>query len=100
MTRTRIRGYGLAGVGALTKLRRLSLRESPVTDAGLERLRGGPIIDLNLGETAVTDYGMRVLPELAALQALSVRGTKVTNAALAHLAAFGSSATSTCAAPA
>jgi Leucine-rich repeat (LRR) protein len=86
LSRTRVRGYGLSGIGSLTKLRRLSLSESPLVDGGLDRLRGSPVQQLDLSDTAVTNAGLRSLPELQHLQWLSLRGTKITDPGLVHLA--------------
>ena len=64
----------------------LDLSRTPVTDAGLELLKGLPRLQiLDLDQTSVTDVGLAHLKESSPLQRLYLSGTKVTDAGLPHL---------------
>jgi beta-lactamase regulating signal transducer with metallopeptidase domain len=64
----------------------IDLRETKVTDAGLEHLKGFSQLQyLFLGHTDVTDAGLEHLKGLSQLQMLDLSGTKVTDAGLEHL---------------
>lgn len=80
-----IRGSGLAAVTSLAKLKRISLHGCPISDAGVDRLRGSEVEELDLSQTGVGDVGLKLMGDLSSLKVLDVRGTKVTDAGLAHL---------------
>lgn len=76
----------LAPLENLACIRRLVLAE-PVTDAGLEHLRGlGNLEELTLWSDNVTNAGLAHLSKLTKLRNLSVSGKKVTLACCVHLA--------------
>jgi len=76
----------LAPLENLACIRRLVLAE-PVTDAGLEHLRGlSNLEELTLWSDNVTNAGLAHLSKLAKLRKLSVSGKKVTLACCIHLA--------------
>ena len=73
-------------VKPLTNIRELSLRNTKVTDAGLEQLEGlTPLQKLDLNGTQITDAGLGHLSGLTGLQELSLANTLVTDAGLEHL---------------
>jgi hypothetical protein len=58
----------------------LELRNTEVTDAGLEYLKGfNQLEQLNLENTEVTDAGLKYLNGLIQLESLDVEGTPVTD---------------------
>jgi hypothetical protein len=67
----------------LRLLQTLDLRDAPVTDAGLEHLRG--LAELEKLCFWVTDAGLEHLRGLPRLRELDLGGTKVTDAGLEHL---------------
>jgi hypothetical protein len=76
----------LSEIGVLTDVRTLWLEGAPVTDAGLEHLKGLAVLsDLRLGKTPVTDAGLAHLKPLTRLSFLSLHFTRVTDAGLIHL---------------
>lgn len=76
----------LAPLENLACIRRLVLAE-PVTDAGLEHLRGlSNLEELSLWSDNVTNDGLAHLSKLTKLRKLSVSGRKVTLACCIHLA--------------
>ena len=66
---------------------RVDLRDTKVTDAGLEHLRALPTLrTLYFGVcTQITDVGLEHLSELPHLDMLELHGTKTTDAGLEHL---------------
>ncbi len=75
---------GLDGLGP--RLVWLSLARTAVTDAGLGRVAGFPLLQrLNLAETDIGDAGLAHLTGLAELQTLNLFGTHVSDAGLDHL---------------
>lgn len=80
-------------VAGMASLKRLSLAQTRVTDAGLERLRplgGLRELDLYFAEF-FTDDGVAALKGLRKLERLNLRGTRVTSRvfeSIAHLAAL------------
>ncbi|MDG3004458.1 leucine-rich repeat domain-containing protein [Paludisphaera mucosa] len=80
----------LVPIGRLTRLRRLDLSGSGVTDAGLAALEGLQRLGyLELGGTDIGDAGLMHVGRLAALEELYLNGTKVGDAGLAHLKGLG-----------
>ena len=76
----------LVQVGRLTRLERLSLTSSLITDAGLRHLRGmGTLRQLFLHASPITDEGLAHLNGLIRLQLLTLVDTKVTDAGLPYL---------------
>jgi hypothetical protein len=76
----------MAQVEPLTRLARLSLGGSTLSDEGLSHLTGlTNLSDLDLFDTRVSDAGLVHLKRLTRLSRLSVNGTRVTNAGLVHL---------------
>ena len=71
-------------IGKFRELRRLDLRGSRITDAGMAQLSDlGKIKDLNLGDCeAVTDAGIRVISNFRDLKSLSLTGTQLTDAGI------------------
>jgi Leucine-rich repeat (LRR) protein len=77
---TRITDSGVAGLTGLTRLERLSLRDTQITDRGLQHLGAlTRLRNLTLDGTDVTDAGLDDLAPLTKLQALSLDGTQVTD---------------------
>ena len=78
----------LASLAKLSRLRFLSLHNTPITDAGLAHLANSAGLQtLLLGKTKITDKGFVHLKGLADLQTLNLTGTAVTGSGLEHLAA-------------
>ncbi|HVC95449.1 MAG TPA: hypothetical protein VND64_17260 [Pirellulales bacterium] len=68
------------------EVREVHFTRAPVTDDGLEHLRGLTGLQvLFLGGAHVTDSGLTHLQRLTGLEALWLNGTQVTDAGLAHL---------------
>jgi hypothetical protein len=73
-------------LGMLIHLRRLKLRGTQLTDAGLERLKSlKQLTALDLSRTEVSDAGLSSLQALGRLEYLSLEETKATDAGLKHL---------------
>jgi hypothetical protein len=73
-------------LGPLTKLRELSLFNTAVTDADLERLRNLPELNtLNLCATKITDAGLATLQTVPNLHTLYLNNTQISNAGLRYL---------------
>ena len=77
---------GVAHLKGLTHLEELSLRGTRVTDTGVAYLAGlAGLRRLHLGYTKVTDRGLAYLEGLTELRLLHLEGTRVTDTGLAHL---------------
>ena len=77
---------GLQYLKGLTRLEDLELRDTKVTDAGVAHLRALPALKtLGLARTGITDEGMGRLGELSGLEALDITRTRVTDEGLRHL---------------
>lgn len=80
-------GADLDRLAAMPALERLSLAQTRVTDAGLERLKDCKSLrelDLYFAEF-FTDDGLAALRGLSKLERLNLRGTKVTSRSFEHL---------------
>ncbi len=78
---------GMATLQGLKDLRRLYLRNTPLSDEGLKYLSGLTALqDLDLYGTAVTDRGIESLRSLVALRKLNLLGAEVTDAGAGILA--------------
>jgi hypothetical protein len=76
----------LAQAGRLSRLVRLNVTDSPVTDAGLAHLEGlTDLRGLNLARTAVSDPGLSHLSRLTRLETLTLDRTSVGDTGMAHL---------------
>lgn len=85
---TAISDAALATVGQLKTLRRLVLRQTGVTDAGLKALTGLAVLEsLNLYGTKVGDAGLAPLAELKQLKRLYLWQTAVTDGGVEKLQA-------------
>jgi Leucine-rich repeat (LRR) protein len=77
---------GMAAVKGWTRLRRVNLRGTKVTDTTLEHLSGLPAIEfLDAGYAQVTDVGIEHLAQLSALKQLTLGGNKLTDMGLQAL---------------
>jgi hypothetical protein len=86
LSKTTFGDEDLAQLKALTKLQRLFLDGTLITDAGLEPLEGlTGLIELSLSHTSVKDAALIHLKGLTNLQWLSLAGTCITDAGLARL---------------
>lgn len=77
---------GLRHLQSLSNLRELSLRETPVTDAGLKEI--GRIVtlqELSLAGTKITNKGLVYLSQLKDLRTLDLTGAPVTDDGLASI---------------
>jgi hypothetical protein len=87
----RITDAGLVALRPLRRVLMLGLGGTPITDAGLENLRGvgseyGGQLALSLAGTAITDAGLARLPELfPGIHWLELDGCAVTDEGLRHL---------------
>jgi hypothetical protein len=89
-TRQRFGDSDVAKLRPLRQLALIALRDTQVTDAGLQNLRGmSHLLRLDLGNTEVTDAGLDYLRGLAQLQLMKLDGTKVTGAGFATLGDVG-----------
>ena len=71
----------------MSQLRSVSLDGAPITDAGLDDLKGLVELEtLNLDNTAVGDAGIARMARFARLEHLSLDNTRITDAGLVHLA--------------
>jgi len=76
----------LIHVGNLSRLERLLLFSSPVTDDGVTHLKGLTCLqELNLSFTEVTNAGLENLKGLTGLKALHLDSTAVSDGGLVHL---------------
>jgi len=76
----------LLHVGKLSHLEMLDLRDTRITDAGLQHLRGlNRLKVLILTGTAVTDQGLAPLGDMPQLTVLSLEETKITDRGLQQL---------------
>lgn len=83
---TAITDVGLQHVGQMTSLRRLYLGDTQVTDAGLANLKELVNLELlDLDQTQISDEGMQHLQTLTKLNQLGVGQSKVTDAGLEML---------------
>jgi hypothetical protein len=83
---TPVTDAGLEHLRGLTQLQVLSLDGTPVTNAGLEHLRGLTQLQvLDLDSTHLTDAGLEHLRGLTQLKELALHNTPVTDAGLGHL---------------
>lgn len=86
LARTRIGDHALETVAEMPLLRRLDLRGTAVTDAGLARLRGHPLLaELVLARTKLTDAALETILELPALERVWLWESGVSAAAVARL---------------
>jgi Leucine-rich repeat (LRR) protein len=70
----------------VTKLQRLELSGSPISDKGLRPLSSAAtLMLLDLSNTEVTDAGLAIIGELPALRGLLLNGTQITGDGLASL---------------
>ena len=87
----RLGGYAiddesLAIVGKSGSLISLTIDDASITDAGLAKLAGLPLEELNLARCfSITDDGFQQLAALGALRQLSIRGIPISGAGLVHL---------------
>jgi len=73
-------------IGRLSRLERLSISDSSITDAGLRHLRGlRTLRQLFLHSTPISDGGLAHLNSMGRLQLLTLVDTKVTDAGLPYL---------------
>ncbi|PHR86364.1 MAG: hypothetical protein COA78_38045 [Blastopirellula sp.] len=83
---TKITDAGLEHLKGLTSLTSLNLDGTQVTDAGLESLNGlTSLKGLSLHRTQITDAGLENLKDLTSLTYLDLRSTQITDAGLEHL---------------
>ena len=76
----------LAVLESMSRLTRLHLAHTRVTDAGLQHLGRMPYLEyLNLVGTAVGDEGLRALEHLSRLRAVYLWGTRVTDSGVERL---------------
>jgi len=79
----------MSAIAAFKGLTDLSLEETAVGDAGMERISGLQRLEwLNLYRTRVGDDGLRALCRIESLRMLPIGETRVTDAGLAHLPAL------------
>lgn len=82
LTNTRITDAGLEQLGRMRHLKRLELRGSKISDAGLVHFQAFPDLDfLVLSETAVSDAGLPQLTKLDKLRQLDLRKCQATTTA-------------------
>ncbi len=76
----------ISAVAEMSKLKKLNLRGTRVSDVGLDHVRRLPELEvLSLGDTRVTDAGLVKLGGLSSLNRLSLLGTGISDAGLLHL---------------
>ncbi len=81
----------LVHLKGLTNLSELDLYGSPVSDAGLAHLKGlSKLSSLALGGTRISDAGLVHLKALTSLSVLRLSSTQVTDAGLVHLGGLNS----------
>ena len=77
---------GLLGDDLFVNVKKVSLSNSGIDDAGLERLKGlTRLQELDLGNTKVSDAGLEHLKGLTQLQSLDLCNPKISDAGLEHL---------------
>jgi eukaryotic-like serine/threonine-protein kinase len=77
---------GLEHLRGLKHLVEFSLNGAPVTDTGVQCLQGlTELKHLTLSNTGLTNDGLQSLESLAKLESISLDGTRVTDAGLKHL---------------
>src|SRR5262249_46471833 len=84
---TRFNDAGLEALAGLTKLRRLDLDYTAVTDKGIAHLKSMPLAELRLDSAGITDAGAEQLHCMASLQFLNLYHTLVTEQCYRVLAA-------------
>ena len=73
-------------LGGVICLKKLNLRDTQITDAGLEHLRSLPALQiLDLSETAITDEGLKIVAAYPRLTNLALQRTRVSDAGVLHL---------------
>ena len=73
----------------LAHLRRLTLRDIPISGAGLAQLQAATGLEmLNLAETQADDNAMQYIVGFPKLQTLNLWHTQITNAGLKHIEAL------------
>lgn len=73
-------------IGTLDGLESLDLRDTAISDVGLERLVALPrLTSLDLGHTRISDAGLAQLARMPQLESLSVAGCRCTPSGLARL---------------
>lgn len=84
---TQVTQAGFAHLQGLTKLQRLELDESNVSDLGplARHLSRAPLHQLSLTRTPITDAGLEPIKGLAQLEFLCLSRTGITDAGLPHL---------------
>ena len=88
LRRTPVTDAGLVHLNGLTRMHRLILSRTRVTDAGLVHLKGlTSLKELQLHDTEVTDAGLLHLKGLTSLEELNLIRTKVTDAGVKELQA-------------
>jgi len=76
----------LAIIGRLGRLNGLTIEEAAITDAGLARLAGLPLDEINLSRCySITDEGLRHLKGFANLRQLGIRGIPLSGSGLKYL---------------
>lgn len=83
---TSISDAGIAHLADIPMLRRLSLGDTKVTDAGLKVVGTLELDELYLSSPAITDAGVARLAPLTKLKKLGLYGAKLTASSFAHLA--------------
>lgn len=86
LSRTSANDSSLLLLAEMSRLTRLRLSGTRVSDVGLERLRRLPYLEyLNLVDTDVSDAGLRALEGMSRLRAIYLWGTRVTDGGVARL---------------
>ncbi len=83
---TQVEDADLRHVGQCNGLRELYLNRTPISDAGLEDIRGlAELRVLHMGDTGITDEGLHYVGALSNLEELVLQNTAVTDAGVNHL---------------
>jgi hypothetical protein len=89
LTDTRLSDESLKRLAGMTQLEILYLQENPITDAGLDHLqRMTKLKELGLGLTKITDAGLKRLKPFRELQVLDLHRLNITSDGLKHLKAL------------
>ena len=81
--------YGTGQHGRLARVRREGGGSGPISDAGIEHLKGLTALQrLDLSGTGVTDSGLLSVKGLGNLQRLNLARTQITDSGLRHLRAL------------